>query len=326
MKKMILRCLVLGFVMSLICQWAAAATQVVFAGTYTDPDTSAISKYYQKPSGNALSKTQGEALANSIFTYTGSTFVMDIEESNEEILVYRNINEQTGICYIELVTGNVFFNKGMENYLTIGETPDLPSDTNAPQIAHNHLTALQLFPSLGVVLHHVGGLGMAIHEEEGANFSYNKLVYVYEYRELDGLQVVGSSRLVTGLGSGGELVSLGKCWVNVLAISCTPSEILSGTAIRNRISTQLLDAYSDAEYIEVKNQQLIYFDDGNGVLEAALKIEGTVIPQGETVSQPIDWIVSVMVTSHAVYPYDITAPDPADPPSNPESMPPDENE
>lgn len=324
MKKTILRCLILCFVMALLCQWAVAATQVVFAGSYTDPDTSKISKYYQKPSANALTIGAGEALANSIFSYTGSSFTKDTAESNDIKLVYRN-TDGTGICYIELTTGSVSFNKGMGNYLNTGETPNLPTDTAAPQVAHNHLMALNLFPSSGVVLERVGGLNMAIHEESGINSDYKKLIYVYEYRKLDSFEIVGSSRLVTGLGSGGELVSLVKSWVNVLPVACTPSEILSGNAIRTRISTQLLDAYGDTKYIEVQSQNLVYYDDGNGVIEPALAINGSVILQaGE--SKPIDWIVSIMVTPHAAYPYDISAPQPADPPADPSGIPQGENE
>jgi len=323
MKKTILRCLVLGCVMALICQWAMAADRVIFANSYKDADTSKISKYYQKSPADALSKAEGDELAKSIFTYTqkGSSFTLDEGESNDEILVYRNTNEQSGICYIELATGKVFFNKGMDEYLTPGETLDLPNDAEAPQIAHNHLRALNLFPSVGVVLHHVGGLGIAIHYENGTNSNYKKLVTVYEYRELDGLQVVGSSRLVTELGSGGEMVSLGRCWVDVSPVASTPKDILPGTAIRDRINTQLMEAYPDAKYIEVQNQQLVYYDDGKGIIEPAQVIAGIVIPQGETESQPLDWIVSIMATPHTTYPYDITAPEPDDPPADPSGLP-----
>lgn len=326
MKKTILRCLVLCFVIALTCQWAMAADTVVFAESYKDPDTSSISQYYQKSPADALSKSEGEALANSIFAYTGTTFTLDAAESNDEILLYRNTGEKTGICYIELATGKVFFNKGMENYLTIGETMDLPNNADAQMIAHNHLKALKLFPSMGVVLNHVGGLGMAIHEEDGSNYDYKKLVMVYENRELDGLQVVGSSRLVTGLGTGGELVSLGKCWVDVSPVAVSPTDIQDGPAIRDRITTQLLEAYPNADKIEVQEQLLIYYDDGKGIIEPALQITGTVIPKGEIESQPIDWIVSIMVAPHATYPYDFTVQTPADPPDNPDGIPQGEQE
>ncbi|UCH97230.1 MAG: hypothetical protein JSV88_10370 [Candidatus Aminicenantes bacterium] len=327
MKKTILRCLLLGFVIALTCQWAMAVDNVVFAGSYKDPDTSIISKYYQKSPTDAFTRAEGEELANSIFAYTGSTFTLDEEESNDEILLYRNTDEKTGICYIELATGKVFFNKGMEDYLIAGETPGLPDDAAAPQIAKNHLQALNLYPSTGVVLHHVGGLGMAIHEEDGTNSNYKKLVFVYENRELDDLTVVGSSRVVTGLGTDNELVSLGRCWVDVSPVNAAPTEILPGTATRERITTQLLEAYPNAEYIEVQNQQLVYYDDGKGIIEPALLISGIVIPQGETDSQSIDWIVSIMVTPHAIYPYDnITPPQPADPPDNPDDIPTGEDE
>lgn len=326
MKKTILRGLILGFVLVVTCQWAMVSDAVVFVDSYKDPDTSIISKYYQKPPGDALGRAEAEELANSIFAFTGTTFTPDVEESNEEILLYRNTDEKTGTCYIELATGKVFFNKGMENYLTIGNTSNLPNDADAPQIAQNHLKALALYPSTGVVLHHVGGLGMAVHKEDGTNFDYKKLVLVYENRELDGLQVVGSSRLVTGLGTGGELVSLGRCWVDVSPVAAPPSEILDGTAIRDRITTTLQEAYPDAEYIEVQNQQLVYYDDGKGIIEPALMIFGIETPEGDTESQSFDWVVSIMVTPHATYPYDLTPEQPADPPENPEEQPPGEQE
>ena len=326
MKKTIFISMVLTFAIALTCQWAMAASTVVFSSTYTDPDTSNISRYYQKGPDNALSVSEGEALANSLFFYTGTTFNLDADETNENLLLYRNPSDESGICYIDLTTGKIFFNKGMASYLDMGETPNLPKDAEAQMIAKTHLTTLKLYPSTGVILHHIGGVGMAIHEEDGTDYDYSKMVVVYENRVLDGLQVVGSSRIVTGLGTGGELVSLGWCWVDAPSVTIGASDILDGAGIRDRITTQLLEAFANADYIEVQEQELIYYDDGNGVIEPALKVMGIVTPQGETKSESLDWIVSILKTAHAIYPFDIVPPPPADPPDPSDPQPEGEQE
>lgn len=326
MKKAILVSLVLSFAVALTCQWAIAADNVVFSGSYMDPDTTAITKYYQKGPDKALSVSEGEEIANSLFFYTGATFELDADESTDDLLLYRNPDDNTGICYIDLITGKILFNKGVANYLDMVMTPDLPDDDDAVMFVQDHLNILNLYPKIGIALNHVGGLGMAIHEEDGTDNDYKKLVVVYEGRVLDGIQVVGSSRVVTTLGSGGELVGLGYCWVDALAVTVAKSEILDGIAIRDRLTTQLLEAFANSDYIEVQEQEVIYYDDGNGVIEPAVKIMGIVTPQGQTENKSIDWITSILVTPHAVYPYDFSVTQPADPPDPEDPQPEGETE
>lgn len=310
MNKIMIRLILIGVLGVFISLSAAAAATMEFAATYQDPDTSNISKFYQKTSADALNRAGAEALAASLLSYTGCTLTVDEDASDETQLVYTSDSDGTAMLTISYLTGNFHFCKGIESYFTQEETPDLPPDESAPTYAENHLGALNLYNlysdvgSSTIQLFHVGGVNIAIKPESSEIVDdFRKWLTVSYTRNIHSLPVVGASRNVVGIGSNGELLQLVWDWPEVEEHNLDPGEIMNSTEIRDRITAILQDEYPDADSIVVDTNELVMYNDDYGTIEPALAVFGRVTMPGEAEAQDIDWIVPIVRNPLGIYLY-----------------------
>ncbi|UCH92658.1 MAG: hypothetical protein JSV88_20505 [Candidatus Aminicenantes bacterium] len=288
MKKNIL---ILISTVLLVTGFVFAETVVEFDSSYVNIDTSAIKDTYTGVLPN-LGFTEADGIAQKVFTYTGAAFYLDDLHPRENCLLYRS-DDNTAKFEINKVTGDIFFHKGMAAYDGDGNTPGLPSKNQAPTLAKKHLKALGLEKN-ALVLNGVDVLRKAVYDGQTSKI-YDKLLIVSFKRKLGGHPVLGASRVMALLGTDGELAGLIVRWYDVEKVK------VSGVVknVKDHLTNKIKDKQKDAHFVLVKKADLVMFDDGNGVIEPALFVQGEVTEGGATF--PCDWMVPVLTNSKAKY-------------------------
>lgn len=288
MKKNIL---VLISAVLLVAGLAFAEAKVEFAPSYVDVDTSLIKDTYTGILPN-LSFSEADAIAQKVFNYTGANFYLDDLHNIENCLLYRG-DDGAAKFQVNQVTGDIFFHKGMAAYDGDGDTPRLPTTKEAPILAKNHLKALGVQKN-ELILNEVNVFKKAVYDGISSR-TYEKMVLVSFKRKLSGLPVFGASRVMVVLGGNGELVCFIVRWYDVQKAK------VSG--IKKDLKQNLVDIIKEkqgkATTVVVKKSELVLFDDGAGVIEPALFVQGDVTEGGATF--PCDWMIPVLDDPKANY-------------------------
>jgi hypothetical protein len=85
---------------------------------------------------------------------------------------------------------------------------------------------------------------------------------------------------------------------NILILIST-ALLVTGFVFAEAVVDKIKDKQKDAQFILVKKADLVMFDDGNGVIEPALFVQGEVNEDGTTF--PCDWMVPVLTDPKAKY-------------------------
>lgn len=288
MKKNIL---ILVSTVLLVTGFVYAEAVVDFDGSYVNVDTSLIKDTYTGILPN-LSFTDADAMAQKVFAYTGTDFYLDDLHQRENYLLYRN-DDDTAKFEVNKVTGDIFFHKGMAAYNGDGDTPGLPTKKQAPTLARKHLKALEVEKN-GLVLSGVDVFRKAVYDGQTSKI-YDKLLIVSFKRKLSGIPVYGASRVIVLLGTDGELVGLIARWYDVEKVK-VPGIVKD---IKDHLTSKIKEKQKDSLSVLVKKSDLVMFDDGEGVIEPALFVQGEVTENGATF--PCDWMVPILTNSKAKY-------------------------
>ncbi|HWR01649.1 MAG TPA: hypothetical protein VN371_07260 [Chlorobaculum sp.] len=224
--------------------------------------------------------------------------------------VFTAENDRSAIFDIDPATGSFLLNFGLKKYTNEHSTLNLPSATQAPEIARKRLAETGQLPANGkeIVVTHVGGLDMAVAKYEFKPLTFKKLVTVQFGRVLNGLPVQGpGSRIVVNLGEDGVLAGLIRNWPEVQSKKVARSALKSNALIRKEIFQQLRTTAGDAKETFIRKASLVLYDDGRGVIEPAIFVVADaryVGPKNEPlVNNPVDFYVPVLKRPEALYPY-----------------------
>jgi hypothetical protein len=264
---------------------------VEFDHSYVDREVSSIAQSYKGKLAN-LGFSQADAIAQEILNYAGGTFYYDELSPMNGKLVYKGINSES--LMIDQVSGDILFHKGMDIYGP-GDTPNLPSKSNAPALAKKHLKALGLLKQ-GMVLHEVNEFKQSVYNGHNNEVTTTtKMVMVTFKRKLGNYTVFGASRIIVMLGADGQLDGVLVRWTDVEKVNAKGIKKNVRGYLIDKIKTKQKDSYS----ILVKKSQLVLFDDGKGVIEPALFVEGDVTEGGNTFA--CDWMIPVLESPKAKY-------------------------
>jgi len=262
---------------------------VEFDHSYVDRDVASLTASYQGNLAN-LGFSQADAIAQKILAYTGEDYYFDDLNPMKNNLVYKSGNQST--LMIDQVSGDIFFHKGMDIYGQ-GDTPRLPKKKNAAALAKKHLKALGLLKK-GMVLHEVNEFKQAAYDGH-TNEVTTKMVMVTFKRKLGNYTVFGASRVMVMLGVDGQLDGVLVRWTEVEKVNASGLKKNLRGYLTDKIRAKQKNSYS----VLVKKSELVLFDDGNGVIEPALFVEGDVTEGGNTFS--CDWMIPVLDNSKAKY-------------------------
>lgn len=126
-------------------------------------------------------------------------------------------------------------------------------------------------------------------------------------RKLNGLKVVGATRIILRLANDGELVTIIKDWPKLIR-----KEVKNSMKIHQKneweqiIKKHLENQYGESEVgssdiaIDVENVDLVMYDDGEGFVEPALFAKGKKLTKNGK-KYPYDWMIPVLADSKAKY-------------------------
>jgi hypothetical protein len=255
---------------------------VTFHGSYKDPDTTLIKSSYRAVLPN-LDFAQADSIAQRIWEETGESLVLDEQAAEENFQVYKTI-DNSAICKIDRLTGDVFYRKYNKFE---GSAPGLPGKGKARAVAQKYLMSLGMYKNeMNDAV--INTLNEAVYDGQTTR-TYEKMRVVTFTRKLGGIPVRGASRAAVMLGANGELEGLVVRWMPVKA------KKIKGKVARSQLRSHVkakLNARKIENDVVVKKADLIIFDDGKGVMEPMLHVEGDLITsQGDFFS---DWMVPVI--------------------------------
>jgi hypothetical protein len=264
----------------------------------------------QKPSeqdpGLEAKTSNRKDLAERIASYTDVTLTESTSKTYASEQHFSLDSDPTG--YLTLEGADVVFNKGTQKYEGDSDTSGLPRKKEAVQIARKYLADLGMLKGSirsELKLAHVGGVNKAVYSEDGTQQDYKKFVTLYYDRRINGVPVVGHSRVVVTLGEDGELAGLIRKWTNVpKALKFAVTDFLSDKQIETQVKNILVRHYKKAkdtvvDSIEVTDAKYILYDDGT-TIEPALFILGKVV-EYYGASYDGDWIIPVLKNPKASY-------------------------
>ncbi len=268
----------------------ANGPDVNFAGDYTDVDMSLAKGGYTAALPD-LAFADADAIAKKVLAYAAAPMVL---KKNGDFLLYKNEADNSASLRIDRVNGDLVFNKGFAALSGDNSTPNLPGKNEAQAIARQHLTSLGFLPKGGMELSEVTTFKKSVANGP----TYDKLTLVFFKRKLAGLPVIGASRIVVMLGENGELAGLIVRWLDV---SPSGSAGVVGANMRDYVLGKVTAKQADNQSVVIKTSELVMYDDGKGVIEPALFVNGEVSEDGVTFSA-CDWMLPVLTEPKADYP------------------------
>jgi len=213
---------------------------------------------------------------SQLLQYAGASSEFDLANAIKEngILFYKNPKDPSAILNVNLANGDISLNRGTMAYAGLNSTPDLMKNEEALKMAKQHLAKLDLgkgdenFMTVG----HVGGVNMTMHDDKQGDKIYEKFTTVRFDRELDGIPVLGHTRLLVQMGSKGSIQSLVKQWAPLSNKMISTEAIVNRDDVKKSIEKHLMDENKGAEKISIKKITLIYYDPGKGIIEPALHV------------------------------------------------------
>jgi hypothetical protein len=257
-------------------------------------ETGAIIPEYQKMPLNTYMNAEDAKIdekaarknIENLLKYAGATSEFDIAKSVSDngMLWYRNPKDPSAILNVNLSNGDISLNRGTKAYAGNSSTPGLLQKDEAVKAATEHLKKLGYWKDgdNSMVVGHVGGVNMTMHDDKkNENMIYEKLTTVRFDRKLDNIPVIGHSRLLVQMGSKGTIQSLVKQWTTLSNIAIKSESFVTKEDVKKSIEDHLISENKGAKKIIISHVNLIYYDDGHGIIEPALHIIGTVqMPRG----------------------------------------------
>lgn len=246
-----------------------------------------------------------EGAAQKILTqsleYAGAAGKFNLKEPVREggMLWYKNPADPSAMLNINLDNGDIALSTGMRAYAGNESTKDLLKKDAAAAMALTHLRKLSLTGNTKdeYVMAHVGGLNVGVHDNNGKNTVFEKFTTVRFDRKFGDIPVEGHSRIIIQMAEGGKLTGLTRHWASFKGSRVQPEAMVVTDDLKRSFEKHILSENTDAISITVKKISLVYFDQGHGLIEPALRAEC------ETVYK-----TSKTDTTTRVFPYDIIEP------------------
>jgi hypothetical protein len=258
------------------------------ASTVTFENGAAIPEYdkqkLQTYEMAATAKTDEAAAmknVNQLLEYAAATKEFDLANPIKEngLLFYKNPKDPSANININLENGDISLNRGTNAYMGNKSTDGLVKNDEAVKMAQEHIRKLGYAANEEntMFVGHVGGVNMTIHDDKDGDKIYEKLTTVRFDRKLGDIPVLGHTRILVQMGEKGTIQSLIKQWAPVNGTAVNTESIVNRDSIKKRIEDHLTGENPGAVKIVVSKVNLIYYDDGKGIIEPALHIIGAVM-------------------------------------------------
>lgn len=209
---------------------------------------------------------------------------------------------------VDRLTGNFLFESGMSKYSGDYSTPNLPKDSQLEKLAMRTLEQYRLKVDPNELkVAHIGGLNMSAANGKDKPEIYEKLKTIRYERVLNGLTVMGDSRLVMHFGEQAELAGLiFQLPVIESAQKLPPKLIRTPKDLQAQALEELSAMAKKAERARLTKVDLVLYDDGLGVMEPAyhLVMERMILLDDDEPSMiPYDLYLPVSRKPIALFPH-----------------------
>lgn len=263
---------------------ALAATMLLATPAFSEPQVNVKAGKFETAKEKKAVKSfkmkegyKGEAaareLGNKLYKHAKANASISLKgDDKSNALIHVDKSDPAGHFRIDKTTGDFSFHKGFKEFVNDRSTPGLPTKEKAPDVAKKHLADLGLLPDNQdeLVLKHVGGVNQVDVKDGKPTAELKKLVTVYFGRQIDGIDVGGpGSKMIVDLGENGELVSVQRRWVEVVAEEKTDADVKGQAEVTNDMKSKLRGEASKAKLADTTAPDFGYFDDGKGNIEPA---------------------------------------------------------
>jgi len=217
-----------------------AKSIVTYEAGATIPDYQKMTlQNYEVAAGAKTDEATAQKNVSQLLQYAGASSEFDLANAIKEngILFYKNPKDPSAILNVNLANGDISLNRGTMAYAGLNSTPDLMKNEEALKMAKQHLAKLDLgkgdenFMTVG----HVGGVNMTMHDDKQGDKIYEKFTTVRFDRELDGIPVLGHTRLLVQMGSKGSIQSLVKQWAPLSNKMISTEAIVNRDDVKNQL-------------------------------------------------------------------------------------------
>jgi len=204
----------------------------------------------------------------------GMDFVANPDAKTSDMMWFKNVKDPSAILNINLKNGDISMNRGTMQYMGNKATPDLLKEDEAVKMAKTYLTKMgvDMGDEKSMYLGHVGGVNMGSHDEMEGNKIYEKFTTVRFDRKLDNIPILGHSRIIVQMAEKGKLQGLIQQWAPMNPTAVKPEAVLAKDQVKKSIEEHLLRENEGVKKITIRKINLVYYDDGKGVIEPALHV------------------------------------------------------
>ncbi len=224
-----------------------------------------------------LDEGSAQKILSQSLEYAGAAGKFNLKEPVREggMLWYKSPADPSAILNINLNNGDIALSTGMRAYAGNESTKDLLKEDEAAKVALTHLQKLSLTGNTSneYVLAHVGGLNVGVHENDGSTKVYEKFTTVRFDRKFGDIPVEGHSRIIIQMAEGGKLTGLTRHWASFKGSRLEPAAIVPSDGLKQAFEKHILSENREATRIVVKKITLVYYDQGRGLIEPALRAE-----------------------------------------------------
>jgi len=263
---------------------------------------------YQTDISLNLNKNSIQKRLKKLEEYTGREISnRKIQESGKDNFIIQDSTDSSIFFDMDSLSGSFSYSSSMEKYYKEEITPNLLNNKEALSMAYKHLESLDLMPKkeqLGKVTQ--GGLNMAIRKENGDTADYQKMTSVRIDRKIDGIPVLGDSRIFINMGTDGEIANMIYQWDKIASSKkITSTEKVSIDDIKKNIYNRLEKGAKNTVKINLNSVDLVLYDDGKGVIEPAYHVETQLFYKNKKDSYdvPFDFYVPLLKKPQAFYPF-----------------------
>ena len=306
MKTFLLTAAISTFASSLFAQGQGGSSGNPFAGLQIELDRIQWTYRTDTPS---MTPDEAHQLAGRLSQMSGVELQYDSSRDEDGRMMYGAANDRSTLLDINLRSRGFLFNAGYGDMRGEEDTPRLPK--NKKRIlgkATQHLRTLGLLPEpKDMFVEHIGGLNMSVVREDGSTSDYRKLVSVRLGRTTDIQNTQGpGSRILVQLGTAGRLRGMVFEWEHFASQQLEDHEKIPAAEVKRLSMLRMNDVTRNALRKRITEVDVVFFDDGYGVLEPAIHVVATIVLQdneGNKFTNPFDFYVPVPTAPKGYYPF-----------------------
>ncbi|MCX6243099.1 MAG: hypothetical protein NTU98_00190 [Bacteroidetes bacterium] len=233
-----------------------------------------------------INPEQARILARKLLDISGEARNFDLEKpvvENEKMWWLKHKKDPSASLKINLQNGDISLNNGTMAYMEKKSTPDLLKEDAAVKMANSWMEKMGYkLDDKSLVLAHVGGANMGNYDQKEGAKVYEKFTTVRYDRILDNIPVLGHSRIIVMMAEKGKLQQMIANWAPLQSAEVKKERVVIQDDLKGSIEKHLIGDNAGAKNITVKTINLVYYDDGSGILEPALHALCEVqIPKGK---------------------------------------------